>query len=75
MYLKIDSNKGRMEDTLRAKLSNVIRESVDSLCRDGADATNTTIIGLGTRLVHKQNRALTTRMAGTVSSRSSGQVL
>ena len=36
---------------------------------------NTTIIGLGTRLVHKQNHELTTRTAGTVSSRSSGQGL
>ena len=35
---------------------------------------NTTIIGLGTRLVHKQNRMLTTRTAGMVSSCSGGMV-
>ena len=33
------------------------------------------LIGLGTRLVQKRNRELTTHMAGTVSSRSSGQGL
>ena len=33
---------------------------------------NTTIIGLGTRLVHEQNPELTMRTAGMVSSRSRG---
>ena len=33
------------------------------------------IIGLGMRLVHKRNRKLTMRTAGTVSSRRSGQGL